>query len=596
MRRLIGRFLAIVGGVVVVLGLLIIVAALLFRSSKQAVAQNTVLELNLETGVVEQALDDPLAQLQDQGQPTVRSIVFGLESAAKDPKVKGLIVRAGNSPLMPAHAQEIREAIVEFRRAKKFAIAFAEDFGEANSGLTSYYVATACDEIWLQPGSFFGVTGLRYQVPFIRGALDKLGMAPRFEGRQEFKNAINTFLEKQFTPAHREAEQRLLESTYGQMARGIALGRRQDETRIRQALESGPHTGDSALKLKLIDGLGYRDEVYGKAKRKAGTDAKLLWLSAYSGRADAIHDKGKRIALIYGVGAITTGKSGFDPLDGQSMGSETVSAAFRKAIEDKEVKAIIFRVDSPGGSVVASETIWREVTRAKATLKPVVVSMSGLAASGGYYVSMHADRIVAQPGTITGSIGVYTGKMYTKALWDKLGISFDAVQTAPNAGIYDGYEDFTPDQWKVINAQLDGIYAQFTTKVAHGRKLPILKVLEVAKGRVWTGEDALERGLVDELGGFPTAIRAAKRLAHIPEKDDIELKVYPPPKGRLEALLALIGGEEEDSSEPDEQAALRSLLRRLQPAARLMQRLGVSSGREQWLRMPPVGAPVGVME
>ncbi len=589
MRRLIGRILAWIGGFVVVAALMLVIAALLLHTSSTKVAQNTVLELDLQTDLTEQASGDPLAQLQDGDRPTVRSILLALQRAAGDPRVKALIVRVGASPMMPAHAQEIRDGIQEFRKAHKRAVAFAEEFGDSNSGLTSYYLATACDEIWMQPGSFFEASGLRYQVPFVKGALDKLGLAPRFEGRKEFKNAINTFLEKQFTPAHKEAEERLLVSTYGQYARAMSQGRKLQEAQLRTVLESGPHSGDRALQLKLIDGLGYRDEVYANVKNRAGKDAKLLWLGAYAARTDPMYAKGKRIALIYGVGAITTGRSGFDPMEGQSMGSETISSAFRKAVDDKDVKAIIFRVDSPGGSVVASETIWREVMRARAARKPVVVSMSGLAASGGYYVSMHADRIIAQPATITGSIGVFGGKMFTKGLWEKLGVTFDQVQTAPNASLYDGYEDFTPEQWQVVRGMLDSIYSQFTTKVAQGRKLPVEKVQDVAKGRVWTGEDALARGLVDELGGFPAAISSARKLAHIPEREDIELKVYPPQKSRWEALMALIEGEHEDSSDPDEEVALRSMLRRLQPAARLLQQLGVTRTREQWLRVPPSG-------
>jgi protease-4 len=586
---MIGRTLAIIGGFVVVLAFLVILIAYFAQRNVATVAQNTIVELNLETSLVEQAPSDALSQFQNRGATTLLDIVFALEKASLDPKVKGLIVRVGSSPLMPAHAQEVRDAILAFRKSKKFAIAYAEDFDGENSGLTSYYLASACDEVWLQPNSDFGVAGMRFEVPFVRGAFDKLGIAPRFEGRKEFKNAINTYLEKEFTPAHKEAEQRLLDSSFSVMARGVAEGRKLTAEAARQALSEGPYPGERALALHLIDGLAYRDEVYEKAKRRAGRNAKLLWLGAYDSRTDDLHTDGKRIALIYGSGDIVSGRSGFDPMNGtESMGSDTVSSAFRKAVEDKDVKAIIFRVDSPGGSVVASETIWREVMRARQAKKPVIVSMSSLAASGGYYVAMGADRIIAQPGTITGSIGVFTGKMYTRALWEKLGVSFDAVQTGPNAGMYDGYSDFTPEQWAVVRGSLDRIYANFTRKVAEGRKLPLARVEDIARGRVWSGEDALARGLVDELGGFPAAIRAAKKLANIPEKDDIELRIYPPAKGRMEALLALINGEGEDSSDPRDEAML-SLLRSVQPMTRMMHRLGLTQRRQNWLRMPPVG-------
>ncbi len=580
MKRLLGRLLAVIGGIVVLFGLILIVSVMALRSGGKAVAENTVLELDLQMGVEEETPSDPIARLQSGDAPVLRDIVFTLERAGKDSKVKGIVVRVGSTPMAPGHAQEIRDALLEFRKGKKFAFAFAEDFDGANSGLTSYYLASACDEVWLQPHSEFGVSGLRYESMFLRGALDKLGITPRFEGRKEYKNAINTYLEKEFTAPQREAMQRMLDSNFGQVVRGVAQSRKLPEGDARAALEGGPYTGDRAVQLKLIDGLGYRDEVYAKAKQKAGKGAKLLWLNAYRGRVDGLHQKGKRVALIYGVGGIVSGRSGFDPLDGAaSMGSETVGAAFRKAIEDKEVKAILFRVDSPGGSVVASETIWREVVRAKKAGKPVVVSMSSLAASGGYYVSMHADRVVAQPGTITGSIGVYTGKMVTKGLLDKLGVSFDSVQAGVNTELYDSAKDFTPAHWEIVRGQLDRIYEQFTSKVAEGRKLPKEKVLEIARGRVWTGEDAKERGLVDELGGYPAAIRAVKKLAKIGDGEDVELKVYPPAKTKPETVLALIGGESEDSSDPDKEAA-RSLLRAVQPVGRLLSRLGVTRGRQ----------------
>lgn len=592
MRRMLARTLMIIGGFVVAAAFLFVVFLFFVGRKSEVVPANTVVELDLETGFTEQAPSDALAQLQNRGGPTLLDIVFALEKAGRDPKVKGLLVRVGSSPMMPAHAEEIRDAILAFRKTKKFAIAYSEDFSGENAGLTSYYLASACDEIWLQPHSDFGVAGLRYEVPFLRGAFDKVGITPRYEGRKEFKNAINTYLDKEFTPAQKEAEQRLLDSTYGIFTRAVAQARKLAPEEAARLLSEGPYPGEQALALHLIDGLGYRDEVYEKAKKRAGQDAKLMWLGAYDARADGIHDDGPRVALIYGTGDIVPGHSGFDPMSGsESMGSDTVSKAFREAVDDDDVKAILFRVDSPGGSVVASETIWREVQRARQAKKPVIVSMSSLAASGGYYVAMGADRIVAQPATITGSIGVYTGKMVTKALWDKLGVSFDAVETGPNAALYDGYSDFSPEQWALVRGSLDRIYATFTRKVAEGRKLPLEKVEEVARGRVWSGEDALARGLVDEMGGYPAAIAAAKRLAHLPEKKDIDLRVYPPAKSRLEALMVLLGLAGDETPDPHEDA-LRGLARELRPAARVLRQLGAGRRRQDVLRMAPVGAEV----
>jgi protease-4 len=275
------------------------------------------------------------------------------------------------------------------------------------------------------------------------------------------------------------------------------------------------------------------------------------------------------VALIYGVGAVSRGKSGFDPLFGStSMGSDTIAAAFRQAVRDSRVKAIIFRVDSPGGSYVASDTIWHETVRAKRAGKPVIVSMSDLAASGGYLVSMHADRIIAQPGTITGSIGVFGGKMIAAGLYDKLGISWDSVQQGQNAMMYSALQDYSPSERQRLEASLDRIYADFTSKVAEGRRLPKEKVLEIAKGRVWTGEDAKNLGLVDELGGFQSAIAAAKRAAKIPAAQDINLRTFPPSKTLFQALMDRLSGDESESSE-------QSLVRILRPYIRHLRTRGV---------------------
>jgi protease-4 len=287
------------------------------------------------------------------------------------------------------------------------------------------------------------------------------------------------------------------------------------------------------------------------------------------------------VALIYGVGTVMRGRSGFDPVFGStSMGSETVAAAFRQAIKDRNVKAIVFRVDSPGGSYVASDTIWHETVRAKRAGKPVIVSMSDLAASGGYLVSMHADRIIAQPGTITGSIGVFGGKMVASGLYDKLGVTWDSIQQGQNAMMYSALRDYSPSEWQRLEASLDRIYADFTTKVAEGRRLPKEKVLQIAKGRVWTGEDAKNLGLVDELGGFQAAIAAAKRAAKIPATEDINLRTFPPRKTLFQAVMERLTGDESDSSE---QSLIRAL-RIVQPIARQLRTRGIVEMPEMDIR------------
>jgi protease-4 len=330
--------------------------------------------------------------------------------------------------------------------------------------------------------------------------------------------------------------------------------------------------------------------VYTSVKEQIGAPARLLYLSKYLERAGRPHTQGETIALIYGVGGVQRGESGYDPLfDGLSMGADTITAAFRAAVEDEDVKAILFRIDSPGGSYVASDAIWRETVRAREAGKPVIVSMADVAGSGGYFVAMAADKIVAQPGTITGSIGVVGGKMLTSGFWNKLGLSWDEVHTSANATMWSSTQDYTPEQWGRFQAWLDRVYDDFTSKVAAGRKLPKEQVLEVAKGRIWTGEDAKALGLVDELGGFPVALRLAREAAGLPADAKIRLQLFPEPQSPWEALLDRLLGEERESSEPETAAALLvRTLRLIQPAVRLARSLGLTP-HPGVLVMPEVG-------
>ncbi|MBN1213143.1 MAG: S49 family peptidase, partial [candidate division Zixibacteria bacterium] len=352
---------------------------------------------------------------------------------------------------------------------------------------------------------------------------------------------------------------------------------------IKTLVDRGPFLGKEALEAGLVDGMAYRDEVYAKVKEGADKNAELLYLNSYLERAGRPHQSGEKVALIYGVGDVLRGKSSYDPVFGSpTMGAATVAKAFRDAIVDDDVKAILFRVDSPGGSYVASDVIWREVIRAREAGKPVIVTMGDVAASGGYFVSMHADKIVARPATITASIGVLGGKMYTAGFWNKLGINWDEIHFGQNATIWSGSQDYTESEMARGNAMLDRIYEDFTSKVAKGRSLPLDSVLKIARGRVWSGVDALQIGLVDELGGFPTAVRLVKEALQVPENEDIKLVLFPKEK----SLLDIITGEEPESSESEAMvtAAMRTL-RTVQPYLRMAAEAGLIEER-QVLRMP----------
>ncbi len=587
MRKFTVGCLAVIGSIAILFVLLLVVIAFAASSFKGSVPSTAVLEVNLESGVIEDIPDEPIAKAMLSGQPSMRDIVDAIERASTDDRVKGLFARFGGSTMGLAKAQEIREAVLNFRAHKKFAVAWSETFGEFGPGGSSYYLASAFDQVWMQPSGDVGLTGVILESEFFRGALDKLNVVPRMDHRYEYKAAMNQFTEKKFTPAHREEMESLMRSWSSQLAKGIAEGRKLSPDQVRAVVDRGPLLGKEAVDAKLVDGLAYRDEIYAKVKQMAGGNASLIYLNKYLERAGRPHKSGKTIALIYGVGAVGRGKSGFDPLFGSaSMGSDTVTAAFRDAVKDPKVKAILFRIDSPGGSYVASDAIWEETVRARKAGKPVIASMGDVAGSGGYFVAMAADKIVAQPATITGSIGVLGGKMLTTGFWKMLGISFDQVHDGANATYWTGTEDYTPAEWARFEAWLDRVYVDFTSKVADGRRLPKERVLEIAKGRIWSGEDGKALGLVDELGGFPEALALAKKAAKIPAGEDVSVQLFPRKKSALQTLMDTLSGETPESSEQSaETTAVIRALRMIQPFAR---QIRAATGQAGVLEMPEV--------
>ena len=580
MKKALTRFFAIIG-LIAVLYVVVILVVLVQR--RPSVPSKAVLEINLERPAVEYVPSEPLAQIFLKDKMVIRDTVDALDRAAEDSRVAGLVARIGGGTLGMAKTQEIREAVQRFRAKGKFAYAFSETFGEVGPANNSYYLATAFDQIYLQPSGDIGLTGFILESPFVTGTLEKLGMRFHGDHRYEYKTALDLLTEKKYTPAAREADQRIIDSWLAQLKQGVSDGRHIPADQFQSIVDRGPYLGQEAVDAKLVDRLAYRDQVYDDAKKKAGEDAKLLYVDRYLEAAGRPHDKGKTIALIYGLGGVQRGNSDYDPSSGSSsMGSDTVTSAMRAAVDDKDVKAILFRVDSPGGSYVASDAIWREVIRARQAGKPVVVSMGDLAGSGGYFVAMAADKIVAQPGTITASIGVLGGKLLTSGLWDRLGLSWDEVHNGANALMWTGTHDYSPAEWARFEAWLDRVYADFTSKVADGRHLPKDKVLQIAKGRIWTGEDAKNIGLVDELGGYAEALALAKRSAQIPQGEEVNLEVFPRKKNPLAALLT--PGAESGEHE----AATRALVRTvetLQPVMRQLRALGIGAGNEDVLKM-----------
>lgn len=528
-----------------------------------------VLELDLTEGLTEGPPSDPLAAMLSMRKTRLADVLSGLKRAAKDSRVKALILKIGGNPIGLAMVQELRQAVVGFRASGKLTVAFGETFGEFGGGTVPYYLASAFERVYLQPSGDIGLTGVALEQRFVKGALTKLGVDYEMGQRHEYKTAANTFTQDHMTEPHRESMARITESVTEQLVAGIAEGRRLEAAKVRELIDRGPFIGREALEAGLVDGLAYRDEVYDEVKQATGGDTHLLYVSRYQ-RGPAARKlpqpTAAGIALVHGIGQIRTGRSGRSPLGGSgAMGSDTISAALRAARRDEHVKAVVFRVDSPGGSYVASDTVWREVVLTR-KVKPVIVSMGDLAASGGYFVSMAADVIFAQPGTLTGSIGVFGGKPVLSQLLEKIGVNTELVAEGANAGMFSTSRAFSPEQWERVNAWLDRIYDDFVGKVAQGRDLTRDRAHELARGRVWTGADAHARGLVDELGGLEDAIALARKRARL--SDDAPVRTFP----RLNPLERLRGP---DSSDDRAAALTRVRLDAWGPLARLSVELGL---------------------
>jgi protease-4 len=464
--------------------------------------------------------------------------------------VAGLIARVQLPAAAAGPLQELRDAIAAFT-AEKPSLAWAETY----PGTLSYYLASAFGEVWMQPSGTVGLVGFASNALFLRGALEKAGIEAQFVAKGQYKSAANLFTQDRYTDAHREADSRLLESLRAQVWQAVAESRQIDSAAVDALANRAPLLRDDAVASGLVDHIGFRDEAYARIAELVGaqgfspdTDDRdadddkappRLYLTHYA-RMSAPRQTpalppipGRRpkptVAVITVAGPIVSGRGGHQmlPIGPSSVGGDTIAAALREAAADDSVAAIVVRVDSPGGSVTASETIWRAVVKARNKGKPVVASMGAVAASGGYYLSTPADAIVANPGTITGSIGVLTGKLVARDLKDKLGVGFDTVRTNANADAWSINAPFTAEQQEQVEAEAELFYTDFVQRVAEGRNMSSEAVHAVAQGRVWTGADALERGLVDELGGLRTALRRAKILAGLDEDTEVRIASYP---------------------------------------------------------------------
>jgi len=509
-----------------------------------AVPSTATLVLRPGGEIQEVVPDDVFGLLSGRSTSTVRGFVEGLAKAKRDPRIRTVLLMPSSLSLPYwGKVQELRDAIVDFKKSKKQVIAFLEYGGDRE-----YYLASAADKVYLLPTSSLDLTGVASYEMFLRGALDKVGAVPDFVHVGEYKTAVNQYTEKGYTPAHREMSESLNRDMYEQLVRGIAESRKKPEPEVRALIDQGPFTPEDALRHGFVDELAYEDQLDDRVPelRSGSREVRRIEGSDYQRiRAQSLGFRPRsRIAVIYAVGTIVSGRSGFDPVNGAVVGSETLVEQIRDVRDDESVKAIILRVDSPGGSSVASDVIWRElmITRDQKPSRPLIASMSDLAASGGYYISMPAQVIVAQPATLTGSIGVYSGKVALGGTLNKIGVGTGTVKDGANADIYSPFAPFSPEQRARLQDHIQGFYENFVEKAAESRKATPEQIDRVAQGRVWTGRQARENGLVDALGGLDAAVRIAKERARIPAGEDVELVAYPRRRSFYEVLSEQFSG------------------------------------------------------
>lgn len=531
-------------GMVVLLGVMLIVSAV--RDSAPVIANNSVLVLQVGGSLPDFVAEDPLRELAFGGrEQSLTNLLTEIRKAKVDKRINAILLDVNLTSAGWGKADEIRDAIIDFRQSGKPVYAFME-YGTNKE----YYIATAADKIYVAPIGDLFINGLAAEAMFFRGSLDKLGVEPDFYQIGKYKSAPDQFTRKDMSPAHREQLDALLDDIFNRFVAEIADKRKKSVEDVRVLIDNAPLSAGEAKNAGLIDDALYRDQVEGELKKRLGykeDETLKLVRSEYrqvSPDSVGLNNGDKAIAVIYASGGIGGGQSKDSPTGGQSVGSDTVVKAINNARENKNVRAIVLRVDSPGGTSYASDVIWRAVELARAK-KPVVVSMSDVAASGGYYIATNANKIVAEPLTITGSIGVFAGKPVLKGFYDWTGVNAEYLLRGKNAGLFRETEPFTPDERKKFQSMLDDFYwNEFLPKVAQGRKRDREYIHSIAQGRVWSGVRAKEVGLVDEFGGLERAIQIAKELAKIPADEQVRRVVYPAPRTTLEKLFG--GGREDE--------------------------------------------------
>jgi protease IV len=504
------------------------------------VAPGSVIELALKGPVIERG-SDGWRGLVDDNQTPLNVARRALRQAADDPRIVGLAIRITDPQMEFAQAQELSALIRDFAAHHKWTTAYLESAGDFGSGNLPYLVAGVAGEVSMMPEGEINLTGVRLQELFARGLLDKIGIKPNFAAIGKYKSAANIFTEKDYTPSQREEDEALAGGLFNQLVTTAASERHIEPAQLRALIDQAPLSAKAGLKAHLIDRIEYGDEFTDRVKHYGGHDHKVIKYSDYQHLSLLPHlGHRDRLAVIYADGAIQQGKGGFDPVlspSSNGVGSDDMVDALDQARDDDSVRAVVLRINSPGGSVIASELI-RRAAQLLAKDKPLVVSMSGYAASGGYWIAMPAAKIFAEPATITGSIGVLGGKFNIAPLLTSIGVHSAAIAHGANATMFDAFNDFTPAQQQQFRDQILGeTYQHFVDLVARRRGLTPARVDQIAQGRVWTGADAIKLKLVDGTGGLDEAIKSARELAKVPEDTKLGLLELPTPPGLLTSLM-----------------------------------------------------------
>ena len=532
-RRVLVGLLATIGAVV----LLAVIAggflAWRLAEDRHELPERIVLTADWRSSLSETAGPPDLLDLRFQPAPTVTDTVLALDAAAKDPRVRGLVVRLAETAHGFAVAQELREAVLRFRAAGKFAVAEADTFGELGSGNEGYYIATAFESIALQPGGLVGLTGIAVQVPLARDLLASLGIRVEVLRRAEFKSAFESLTDSELSGANREQLEALLDSLNGQLVTGIAEQRRLSKEEVQALIDRGPLSADEAKEAKLVDALYYHDKVMAAALGRA-QDAMAVDLESYlAAGLPSFGQAQAHIALVRAAGLVRRGSGAL----GMEIAADDLVETLGELAHDREVGAVLLRLDTGGGSAVASESIRHALLKLRSAGKPVVVSMGNSAASGGYWIAMGADRVVAEPATLTGSIGVIGGKPVLEEAWRKLGVNWATITRGAHAADWSINRPFSDSARARVDALIGWLYGRFTSLVAEARDLPQERVDQIARGRVWSGEDAARLGLVDETGGLDAALNAVRRLLELPADAPLAIAIRPVESNPLRAFL-----------------------------------------------------------